>query len=110
MAYTSYPAEAAAFSTEALALSIELQSTKSGLNSSNSVFHINSNEDYLTLKTLEATSKIQGIIDDGVSKLDSDAGKVSAKAAELEEEERQRQEALKAKNNSNDTSTENTSE
>ena len=105
MAYTTYPAESATFSSEANALRGELESTKTSLNNANSFFHVDKNEDYLTVKTLEASTKIQAIVTDGCSKLDNDITSVALEADRLEKEEKERQEALLAQNSSSDDTT-----
>jgi hypothetical protein len=95
MAYTPYPAEAADFSAKADALKEKLVEDGNELIDINSIFHVDTNEDYLTLKTVEANEKIIEIISNGLSTIDSDVLLVTSQANEFERQEKERQEALK---------------
>ena len=104
MAYTTYPAESVAFNAEANTLRESIQKTSDELVEINSIFKVDTNEDYLTLKTIEATDKIKDIVKDGVSAIELDMVAVKIKADELENKERERQEALKRQQEQEDNS------
>ncbi len=97
MAYTTYPEEASGFSSKGDDLAGKLLSMGSELTNIYSVFHVDTNEDYLTLKTMEANEKILDIINKGISAIDNDIVSVNEKAYELEQEEVARQKLLKEK-------------
>ena len=97
MAYTTYPSEAANFSAKTTEINTQLTKTRDDLKKIKNIFKIDKNEDYLTIKTLEANEKIIQIIESGLGVLNVELGLVKKTAQELEEKAIKEAEALEAK-------------
>ena len=89
MSYSPYPGEASAFSAKTSEITEKLTQTEVGLREANSIFKIDENEDYLTLKTLESTEELLNTISAGKTLLSTESSLVTKKANELEEEAKQ---------------------
>ncbi len=94
MAYTTYPSEASMFSSKATEIEKKLTNTRDSLKKIETFFHIDKNEDYLTIKTLEANEKIIQIIESGLGVLNVETTLVKKTAQELEEKAIREAEAL----------------
>ncbi len=106
MAYTTYPSEASEFGSAAKNLSGKLETTSSSLKEIQSIFTVDKNEDYLTIKTIDLNAKIVKIIEKGKSTLSSDSVAVKNKADELEKKARDLANENKEKNDNKDGTSE----
>ena len=90
MTYTEYPNEAEKFKEKAGRIKEKLDNTEKDLQNVEKVFKVDLDEDYLTIKTLEANKKLLELITDAKENIASDIFFVNNEAYRLENEEKER--------------------